>query len=89
MLLGFITSILDPVDGSPILSSITALAAIAIVTGDDSLLEAAIAEIVKLPTDEKMRLDEAGDVDQLLLAHALVEVRIFVACCLFFSLFFH
>jgi hypothetical protein len=65
---------LDPVDGTPFLSSITALATVAIVTRDDSLLQAAIAEIVKLPTDQKMRLDTAGNVDQLLVAHALLEV---------------
>lgn len=48
----------------------------AIINGDDDLLDAAISEIVKLPADVRAKADPQGEVDWLLERHHLMKVKI-------------
>ena len=74
------TSINDAETGLPNLEAVTSLAAIATCLQDDELLEAAISEIEGLPTDKRLELDPAGEVDRLLVAHHLARVRSMPSC---------
>ncbi|KAL0069809.1 Superkiller protein 3 [Marasmius tenuissimus] len=51
------------------LIAITTLAAMGILTDDDSLLDAALSEILALPIDDRANLDPSGNVDHLLIMH--------------------
>lgn len=45
-----------------------------ILTCDDSLVEAALAEILSLPVEERSKMDPQRDVDYLLVQHYLGQV---------------
>jgi len=56
------------------LAAINALAGMGILTGDDNLVDAALAEILSLPLERRHELDPRRDVDYLLLQHHLGQV---------------
>jgi superkiller protein 3 len=56
------------------LAAITALAGMGILTEDDSLIDAALSEILSLPLDRRRQLDPRRDVDYLLIQHHLGQV---------------
>lgn len=62
--------------GSKDLAVVATLAAIAVVEGDDELLEAAVTEITGLSRDKRKDLDPEGLVDDLLLCQHLAKVRV-------------
>ncbi|KAJ4468236.1 TPR-like protein [Lentinula aciculospora] len=53
------------------LIAINTLAAMGILTDDDSLIDAALSEILALPVDRKLELDPQRNVDRLLIQHSL------------------
>lgn len=61
-------SIYDSETNAPNVPVITTLSAMAIVKANDELLEAALAEINKLPQDEQSKQDESADIAYLLAA---------------------
>jgi superkiller protein 3 len=63
----------DPVN----LSAIKTLAGMGILSSDESLLDAAVSEIVALPLDQRQLLDRERNVDGLLERYHLSRVRIF------------
>jgi superkiller protein 3 len=69
-------SIYDHQTNEPSLPVIAALSALAIVMDNEELLEAALAELVKLPIDEQLRQDPALDITYLLAARQTLAVRI-------------
>jgi superkiller protein 3 len=56
------------------LAAITTLAAMGTLTFDDSLVDAALSEILAMPLESRLLLDPAKDVDQLLIQHYLNKV---------------
>lgn len=58
------------------MSVITALSALAIVGDNGELLEAALAEILKLPIDKQLEQDPRGDIAYLTSAHCSLQVRL-------------
>ena len=56
------------------LTAINALAGMGILTNDDSLVEAALSEILSLPLERRHELDPRRDVDYLLIQHYLGQV---------------
>lgn len=57
------------------LAAINALAGMGILTEDDSLVDAALSEILSLPLDRRHILDPRRDVTYLLIQHHLGQVR--------------
>ncbi|TFK75308.1 TPR-like protein [Pluteus cervinus] len=55
------------------LAAINALAGIGILMHDDTLVDAALTEILALPPDRRRELDPARDVDYLLVRHSLEQ----------------
>ncbi|KAJ3899280.1 superkiller protein 3 [Lentinula edodes] len=53
------------------LTAINTLAAMGILTDDESLIDAALSEILALPVDRKLELDPQRNVDHLLIQHYL------------------
>ncbi|KAJ3913647.1 superkiller protein 3 [Lentinula edodes] len=53
------------------LTAINTLAAMGILTDDESLIDAALSEILTLPVDRKLELDPQRNVDHLLIQHYL------------------
>ncbi|KAI3608067.1 antiviral protein [Moniliophthora roreri] len=58
------------------LTAINTLAAMGILTDDDSLVDAALLEILALPIDDRTRLDPERHVDHLLLQHHLGQENV-------------
>lgn len=58
--------------GLPHLPIIATLGAMAVVASDDELLDAALAEVVKLPIHQQLELDPDGDVPDLQAAQCLL-----------------
>lgn len=58
------------------LSAINTLAGMGILTCDDSLVEAALAEILSLPVEERSKMDPQRDADYLLVQHYLGQNHI-------------
>jgi superkiller protein 3 len=56
------------------LTAINALAGMGILTDDDSLIDAALSEILSLPVERRHQLDPRRDVDYLLIQHHLGQV---------------
>lgn len=56
------------------LTAINTLAAMGILTDDESLIDAALFEILALPVDRKLELDPQRNVDHLLIQHYLGQV---------------
>ncbi|KAJ4000018.1 TPR-like protein [Lentinula boryana] len=66
------TLLLDCISADPEnLIAINTLAAMGILTDDESLIDAALSEILALPLDRKHALDPQRDVDHLLIQHHL------------------
>jgi superkiller protein 3 len=59
------------------LTAINVLAAMGILTDDDSLIDAALSEILSLSVDRRLELDPQRNVDHLLVQHHLDQVRCF------------
>jgi superkiller protein 3 len=59
------------------LAAINALAGMGILTDDDSLVDAALSEILSLPLERRHILDPRRDVNYLLIQHHLGQVRLF------------
>lgn len=57
------------------LLAINVLGAMGILTDDDSLVDAALSEIVSLPIEQRHQRDPRRDVDYLLMQHHLAQVR--------------
>ena len=57
------------------LTAINALAGMGILTDDDSLVDAALSEILSLPLEKRRELDPRRDVDYLLIQHHLGQVK--------------
>ena len=57
------------------LLAINALAGMGILTDDDSLVDAALSEILSLSMQERQERDPEGDVTYLLIKHSLSQVR--------------
>ncbi|KAF5389426.1 hypothetical protein D9757_004371 [Collybiopsis confluens] len=53
------------------LVAINTLAAMGILTEDETLIDAALSEILALPVDRRLRLDPLRDVDHLMIQHGL------------------
>ena len=56
------------------LMAINTLAGMGILTGDDSLVDAALSEILALPLDERLSRDPGREVTYLLVQHHLAQV---------------
>ena len=56
------------------LPAVTALAAMGLLSDDETLIDAALSEIVGLPMEEQLRRDPGRDVESLLVNHYLAEV---------------
>jgi len=56
------------------LAAITALVGMGILTEDDSLIDAALSEILSLPLERRHQLDPDRDVNYLLIQHHLGQV---------------
>ena len=54
--------------------AINTLAGMGILTGDDSLVDAALSEILALPLDERLSRDPGREVTYLLIQHHLAQV---------------
>ena len=54
--------------------AINTLAGMGILTGDDSLLDAALSEILSLPVEDRQERDPGRDVTYLLMKHQLAQV---------------
>lgn len=54
--------------------AVNSLAGMGILTADDTLIDAALTEILALPIDQKHALDPRGQVDYLLIQHYLSQV---------------
>ena len=52
-----------------------------IVTDDDTLIDAALSEILSLPLDQRHELDPSRDVGYLLMQHPLSMVGKFTSGC--------
>lgn len=50
------------------------LVTMGILTEDESLIDAAISEIINLPLDKRQRLDPRGDINYLLIQNQLGQV---------------
>ena len=61
-------------DDSDNLAAINALASMGILTEDDSLVDAALSEILSLPLDKRRDLDPGGEVSYLLAQNHLGQV---------------
>ena len=57
------------------LVAINTLAGMGILTDDDSLVDAALSEILALPLDDRLNKDPGRDVTYLLIQHHLAQVR--------------
>ena len=68
-------SISDASTGALNVSVITALSALAIVGDNGELLDAALAEILRLPIDQQIEQDPRGDIAYLISAHHKLQVR--------------
>jgi hypothetical protein len=71
VLLTYVPSITNAPDN---LAAINALAGMGILTEDDSLVDAALSEILALPLDKRRDLDPGGEVSYLLVQHHLGQV---------------
>jgi hypothetical protein len=56
------------------LEAINLLAGMGILTNDDGLVDAALAEMLSLPLDQRVAMDPHHDVDGLLVKHYLGQV---------------
>ncbi|KAF5372987.1 hypothetical protein D9758_001789 [Tetrapyrgos nigripes] len=66
------TKLLECISSNPEnLTAINVLAAMGILTDDDSLVDAALSEILSLPIDRRLELDPQRNVDHLLVQHHL------------------
>lgn len=64
------------------LIAINTLAAMGILTDDESLIDAALSEILALPVDNRLGLDPQRNVDRLLIQHHLGLVKNSLTCIL-------
>ena len=69
-------SITDSTTNEPNVEAITTLASLAILSQDDELLTAALTEVTALSQDKRGQLDPENDIDRLLVAHHLLQVRV-------------
>lgn len=58
--------------------AINALAGMGILTEDDSLVDAALSEILSLSLERRHKLDPRRDVNYLLIQHHLGQVRFYL-----------
>ena len=57
-------------------SAIVTLAALGTLLGDNELVDAALSDILSLPSSRREELDPAGLIDDLLIRHHLLQVRV-------------
>ena len=62
------------------LMAINTLAGMGILTDDDSLVDAALSELLSLPMDQRHERDPERDITYLLVQHHLGQVRVPPAC---------
>ena len=67
------TSIYDPVTNVPDIQVVTTLSALAIITANSDLLEASLAEILKLPIDQRVASDPTKDSYYLLACEKILS----------------
>lgn len=58
------------------LAVVNTLAATGIVTEDDTLVDAALSEILSLPPEQRLQSDPGRDVAYLIIQHSLGQVRL-------------